>query len=646
MTRPPAEPTFPPLAEALDRWRRADEAFARARTSAERGSAMVQQLQALDAVHQLSEVELLLGDSSRVRFVEEGIWSPDEALDRLVLVPFDDRARSLRALAPILPDELLGRALDMATRPGWGDDARWHANEELTQALAARMASAEPRERAITAHGAGARDAEPPPAAAGPPGASRRAPRFEALLQIAQRLRAAPRATVLRWAVADRERRGGLAAPLDLARVAALAEGPERDALVAVIEPRLGELETSDRLAALAALMPGATPAAAIDLARRGFASIAGGKTKMPDAKAFFEAIPPHAWAGLGRADWEPALDAGGFQGGWARILKWVPYDAGLLAVSDLPEEARRLLEERGLPALLGESAYERLRTGAAIVHALSPAGRAQLAASLLALDAATWRESAASVAPIARAMGDEDLERLSRTLDEPDPEGESRAEAGLAEAWAARGRLDRATAIVDRVPDDDQRAEARVGVAIAAEDAVALVPLFDPALSLRVYRRAIDAVVRWVGEGRDPAIADALAARVHENPAGSDRLDAWAALWPALSPRARAELAPQIERAVEAVLTDDDLCDDSLCAIADVLPEKLLERIWVARAFASAYRHALALFEKRFCEFMIQDNHRHSCVLRFLQALGGDEALFEHATALAHVDSRGDAPR
>ena len=99
-----------------------------------------------------------------------------------------------------------------------------------------------------------------------------------------------------------------------------------------------------------------------------------------------------------------------------------------------------------------------------------------------------------------------------------------------------------------------------------------------------------------------------------------------------------------RIERAVDLVLVEDDRNDDSLCVVAELLPERLLERIWGARASASAYRHALALFEHRFCEFMLAGNYYHHSVLRFVHALGGDDALFEYARWLSGADGGGEA--
>lgn len=126
----------------------------------------------------------------------------------------------------------------------------------------------------------------------------------------------------------------------------------------------------------------------------------------------------------------------------------------------------------------------------------------------------------------------------------------------------------------------------------------------------------------------------------LHDRAAAFASLEAWAAAWPELSAATRDELSPRIERAVETILAEDARDDDALCAIAERLPERLLERIWTARAEASAYRHALALFERRFCELALagSDHHRH--VLHFVQALGDDDALVAYARTLAGPDA------
>lgn len=149
-------PSFPPLARAVERWRSADHAFRIAGSRAERGAAMHRQLEARRAVHQISEIELSIPHALRAMLVAEGIWSAAEALDRLVAVDFAARACALAVLAPALSGADLDRALEMASRPGWGDDARWERDEALIEALTARVA------RAGDSHGGTVEVATPP----------------------------------------------------------------------------------------------------------------------------------------------------------------------------------------------------------------------------------------------------------------------------------------------------------------------------------------------------------------------------------------------------------------------------------------------------------------------------------------------------
>lgn len=510
----PTATTRPLLVEALDRWRRADEAFAHAGSRGERGAAMIEQLRARHAVHRLSEIELSVSNRLRALLVQEGVWSPRDALDRLDAVPFDNRAASLRELTPMLPDDGLRRAHELATRAGWADDDRWEVDDDLVRDLSARVRGGElPQDGVDRCDGPEAlpvpestdhtleqilvscrvdeqntwlesslqaaidyveRDLLPEHVTElirkrGTPlfaefrsallasgrelwmkhwfrrvfdaeerrehlcrviadRESKTMPwsyRFYGLLDVAQRLEGAARATVLRWAAAEREKGGRSEMAADLARVAALAEGQDRSAIVAKIEPQIEEVGTEDRLTTIVTLMPGAGPADAIRLARRGLQAIATGEAKVQDATALLSSIGPTVWANLLRADWESALQAGSSRpNGWAAHLRWTPFDLGLLAVPNLPEEVRRTIEEHGLPALLEQDADDRLRIGAESIHALSPAGRAQLVASVLALDAAAWRATGSAVAPIARYLNDDELERLGRTLQDPDPKG------------------------------------------------------------------------------------------------------------------------------------------------------------------------------------------------------------------------------
>jgi hypothetical protein len=541
------EPAYPPLADALARWVRADEAFARGCSRSERGAATLDELEARGAVHHLSEIESSFEHPLRAKMVEEGVRSPSEALDRLDALDFTMRANALRALLPILPDEQLGRTRDMVTRPGWTDDERWEVDEGLIQSLSARAAHAgECAPEGASAPGVASNPANPPMTTdaaadvlasflfgeratgrdlwsdpwrigmlsylervhevdhdgrwrqafalvaemsrdrASPQSAvlrralldsghelwaepwfdsvlddeerrehlrrvlahreSRSLPlsdRFEGLLDVAERLQGARRATALRWAVALREKGRSADRTFDLARVAALAEGHDRTELLGKIEFQLDGIDAKERILALVTLMTGATPAETMQLARCGLEVVASGETPIQYTTEFLATIPPRVWTNLGRADWEPALAAGSRARGWSGNLRWIPYDPALLDVPNLPEEARRLIEERGLPVLLGADADDRLRVAAMSLHALSADGRAQLAASVLALDAAAWREESYAVAPIARCLTDDELERLCHTLHDPDPKGKWGAEQGLAEAWAARGALD-----------------------------------------------------------------------------------------------------------------------------------------------------------------------------------------------------------
>src|SRR5580704_6876006 len=97
MPTPPPSP-FPPLAEAIGCWSSADAAFARARGGRDRGVAMLQELRSRGAIYRLSEIECMIENQPtfrrralRVELVREGVWSPDEAIERLVLLPFDER---------------------------------------------------------------------------------------------------------------------------------------------------------------------------------------------------------------------------------------------------------------------------------------------------------------------------------------------------------------------------------------------------------------------------------------------------------------------------------------------------------------------------------------------------------------------------
>jgi hypothetical protein len=55
------------IVEAIDRWRRADAALARASSPGERGAVMLERLRARGAIERLSEIEYKIEDRPRRR---------------------------------------------------------------------------------------------------------------------------------------------------------------------------------------------------------------------------------------------------------------------------------------------------------------------------------------------------------------------------------------------------------------------------------------------------------------------------------------------------------------------------------------------------------------------------------------------------
>jgi len=487
-------PSFPPLARALQRWRSADEAFlaarvrlddaasgVEARSRAERGRAMSQELEARWAVHRISEIELLIPHPLRSMLVAEGVWSAREALDRLVAVDFAARALALGALVPVLSGADLERALQMASRPGWGDDDRWERDEELIQALTARAAALE------EGHG-GASDIGVPrlePAEAAPPA---------------------------------REGQSGTsdigAPPLEPAEAPPTGEGHGGASDIGAPRSEPARREGDGTLAAIL-----------------------------------------QACRVTGEEEW--------LAPSFAAAIEYV--------VSDLhPEHAAELARDRDHPLFV------------------------DLRSALLARDHDLWSK------PWFSSVFDPEERRahLRRVLERHESATGSRSDR-------FEGLLD----VAERL-HGAKRAEV-LGWAIAVRKAGA-----------RFELTADLARVAALAEGpqrSEPARTTSQAANE-------------------ITPEAA--LSPQIEQTLETLLAEDARDDDALCVMAEHLPARLLERIWAARATAPAYRHALALFERRFCELMLAGSDHHGHVLHFVQTLGDDDALLAHARMLAGPDA------
>ncbi|AUX45255.1 hypothetical protein SOCE26_067360 [Sorangium cellulosum] len=149
------------LARSLDAWRLADQAFEEAESERARAEVMLRQLRAREIAERTCWAEKQIPFSLRARALEYGLWSAEEAIDRLRRMDFVSRHAFVLHHLGVFPDDALGAVLALARRPQPGDGAAWFADEAAVAAIAARLARAGQHDAALDAIRAlGARRAE------------------------------------------------------------------------------------------------------------------------------------------------------------------------------------------------------------------------------------------------------------------------------------------------------------------------------------------------------------------------------------------------------------------------------------------------------------------------------------------------------
>lgn len=132
-------------------WRLADKAFEEADSQAGRVTAMVRQFRAREAVERWSWAERRLPEDLRKSALEEGLWSVEEAVERLGRIDFVERHRFIGANLALFPDASLSALLDLLRGPQPGDGAIWYPGASALTTVALRLARAGRHEAALDA---------------------------------------------------------------------------------------------------------------------------------------------------------------------------------------------------------------------------------------------------------------------------------------------------------------------------------------------------------------------------------------------------------------------------------------------------------------------------------------------------------------
>ncbi|WP_438037579.1 hypothetical protein [Sorangium sp. So ce128] len=130
------------LARSLDEWRLADLSFEEADSERARAGAMLRQLQAREIVERTYWAENDVPFSLRVKAVETGLWSAEEAIDGLRRIDFVGRHVFVLHHLRVFPDASLCAVLALVRQPQPGDGAEWFADEAALAAVAVRLARA------------------------------------------------------------------------------------------------------------------------------------------------------------------------------------------------------------------------------------------------------------------------------------------------------------------------------------------------------------------------------------------------------------------------------------------------------------------------------------------------------------------------
>ncbi|WP_437573396.1 hypothetical protein [Sorangium sp. So ce887] len=584
------------LARSLREWRLADRSFEEAGAERARAEAMMRQLRAREIAERVSWAERAIPFSLRARALESGLWSAEEAIERLRCVDFVSRHAFVLHHLGVFPDASLRAVLAIVGQPQPGDGAEWFADGAAVAVVAVRLARAGQPEGCID-----------------------------------ERALLSERAT--RPATQAEEHAPPPHAETPEARLGRLLFGPKHAAAILTDRGFDGVLDFAEHHAAgdeLALVVEFARALEGERRARLARALLQSGE-ELYDFPGFAELFSPeeqreHLRAALARHERPANVEILHTLSRAARLAGGVP---------------RGVLLSLYLDEVRGRGGYVRLRglfTAAALAEGDQ---RPALVEETLAwmdgcddLDGADRAEAIAAVLPFLPA---ERAVALAGSVLDAVAEGQvGRTQAG-----------DRLMAIPDPVwavlPASQWEPALRWALEEGAE-------FFD---WMSWNQKTLPREVRAMLETQVEAVSssDANEDAVPPSDASADgggregelspeqRLRRWASEAVSLSEVERAASASEIDAAVRSILAQPDTEDGVLCDTLASLPEAALRAIWSVRARADAWRRTIDISDPALFAYLPSEHYLHAeAVLQLILRLGGASALCDFALMLVRL--------
>ncbi|WP_437802387.1 hypothetical protein [Sorangium sp. So ce693] len=206
---------------------------------------------------------------------------------------------------------------------------------------------------------------------------------------------------------------------------------------------------------------------------------------------------------------------------------------------------------------------------------------------------------------------------------------------AALSLRAVALGDRDLAASFCAAMEGDDDRHQAELEIALALGSFSDVERLVRPDLEDEEASGMLEMVGKALKGEEDAA---RFAELVRGAARASNRLSAWAAVFPSLSPEARERLSPAVADTVKEVLRElPEESDDTLCSMFPWMSEESLCDVWRERASPEAWRPTIAEITPLFTYDRRYDNG--ACLDTLLLRLGGEAALVAWARTLAELD-------
>lgn len=199
----------------------------------------------------------------------------------------------------------------------------------------------------------------------------------------------------------------------------------------------------------------------------------------------------------------------------------------------------------------------------------------------------------------------------------------------------AELGDKDLASAFCAAMEGDDDRHQAEVEVALALGSFSDVERLVRPDLE----DEEASGMLEMVGKAlKGEEHAGRFAELVRGAARASNRLSAWAAVFPSLSPEARERLSAAVADTVKEALREaPEESDESLCSMFPWMSEERLRDVWRERASPERWRPTVAEVTPLFTYDRGYNNG--ACLDTLLLRLGGEAALVAWARTLGELD-------